>query len=290
MSETRQDILNTMMDGILSQVCDGAEENGNETVKEKVILDKSGAKLLVLVCGGRGGASEAAEQLRMLSERFDLKVILSDAAKEVLGDGWIASAGIGGSIASESESAIGLMMEADAIVVPVMTVNTAAKVACGIADNAVTAALVHALLCGKPVIAADAACDPWQYPAPCQTVSGQMFRRRLGENINRLREYGVRLTSAGELCSAVLQTVKAGPGPAVTPARPQTARPVPAVSAAVPDAKTDGGYARFGGKVLGAGDLRNWQYSVIMVSPETVITPSAKDTLKERGIQIVEEG
>jgi hypothetical protein len=111
----------------------------------------------------------------------------------------------------------GLVESYDVLVVPVMTVNMAAKCAHAICDTVPTNLLRGFLQAGKPVVAARDACDP-DCPAKAAMFPdmapglADVFR----ENLARLEHIGVTLSSAADLC-ATTHVVLGCPAP-TTPA------------------------------------------------------------------------
>ena len=130
--------------------------------EQKQTLRQDQKHLLVLVCGGLTSADEAASQLKYLdSNNYRLQVLFTESGSRILGSRWLEKAGLQDvQVLADAAEAFVTLNSSDAVVVPVMTLNTASKVANGIADNAVTTMIMHALLGGKPVIAAKDACDP----------------------------------------------------------------------------------------------------------------------------------
>ena len=104
--------------------------------------------LLVLVCGGSRGAEEARAQLeRLRRDGCRLRALYTGAGARILGKDWLEGAEL---VSPEGASPLQLVRECDAVVLPVLTFNTAAKAALGLADNPVSTALLHALLKASP--------------------------------------------------------------------------------------------------------------------------------------------
>ncbi len=218
----------------------------------------AGKTLLVLVCGGSRGAEEARAQLeRLRRDGCRLRALYTGAGARILGKDWLEGAEL---VSPEGASPLQLVRECDAVVLPVLTFNTAAKAALGLADNPVSTALLHALLQGVPIFAARDACDP---AGPAQGGPGwnRAYANRLGEHARALQNYGVHLTPACGLWRAVTDGIA-----------PQRC------------ARVD---APFPGRVLSAGDVRAWAGDTLPVSGATVVTPAARDAAVQRGIRIV---
>lgn len=229
-----------------------------------------GRRALALFCGGSIGAPEARKELRkLLDVGFTLRAVLTPYAELVLGADWLrAELGDIEIITEASGRAPGaLLQETDLILIPVLTLNTAAKVAHGIADTLVATLIMDSLLKGKPVFAARDACDP-DHPVRSKlgmTRETAAYRDLLSSNLQRLREYGIRLVPAAELAAHVLADVTgaAASGPAA------------------PEGTV------FCGRVLSRSDVASFTGRLLKVSRETLVTPLARDLARDRGIDIV---
>lgn len=234
--------------------------------------------LLVVVSGGMGGAQEAIRQLSILSaEGYSMTVVMTSAARTIFGEQWLEINGISVTVAGENESPIELLKKADAVVAPILTINSAAKVSCGIADNQATTILVQALLQEKPVFAAYDACNPNQSMYHGSGKKNILYHRRLSGNIEKLRQYGVQMTAIGELSYVVDEYFSAG-GASVE------VKPPFAPATAV----TEEALPVFKGKVLSFSDVSRHKGDTIKVRSKTIITAAARDKAVERGIRIIE--
>lgn len=227
-----------------------------------------GKRALALFCGGTIGAPEGRAELKKLqSAGFTVRAVLTPAAERVLGKEWLKSELGEIEVVTEADGKApgALLKEADLTLVPVLTLNTAAKVAHGIADTLVATLIMDSLLTGRPVFAARDACD---LTNPVRAKLGMdkaapAYRALLTGNLERLAEFGVRLVGVTELAAAVLG--EAGPK-----------EPAP---------KATGG--TFTGRVLSRTDVAAFEGSVLKVSAGTLITPLARDLARDRGIEIV---
>ena len=266
-----------LIDTIIGKLLNGVSSEDPRTVPAP---DKK--RLLALVCGGLGGSGEAARQLKLFSdEGYSLKILFSDAGKALLGNEWLVREGIKAQTAEDSESPIELLKNADAVMVPVLTVNTAAKVACGIADTRVTTVLVQALLQERPVFAVEDACDPNQSYYHGAGKRGVLFHKRLMENIEHLRQYGVRTMTAGNLyyivnsyfyAEGAIDTLVSNIG----------------VAEVVGEQEDD--HDVFDGRLLSAVDIRRWRSRTLKLPTGVIITAAARDLAYEKGIRIIEVG
>jgi len=119
-----------------------------------------------------------------------------------------------------------LVWQTDVVLVPWLSLNTASRLALGLADSKVTAVLMMALLKGLPVVACADEGDPdgdtlksWARPAPALAA---MLRDRLAA----LRSYGMRLVRQGQLAETLLAPPRRAH--AAANAAPAAAAPTPA--------------------------------------------------------------
>ncbi|NPV69147.1 MAG: hypothetical protein HPY55_00695 [Firmicutes bacterium] len=229
-----------------------------------------GKRVLALFCGGGLGAPEGRAEVKKLQDAgYTVRAVFTPSAERVLGKGWLRSELGDIEIVTEAdgETPGALLKETDLTLVPVLTLNTAAKVAHGIADTLVATLIMESLLTGRPVLAAKDACDPAN---PMRAGLGMdkvapAYRALLAGNLERLAEFGVRLVGATGLAAAVSgeagdKQAAPGPGP---------------------------GAASFTGRVLSRADIAAFKGRVIRVSAGTLVTPLARDLARDRGIEMV---
>lgn len=228
-------------------------------------------KALAVFCGGMIGLDDAILQMQQLQqEGYQFEVVLTPNADTVIGQQKLRDA-LGPvpiyTEACDHHETIKKLAESDVVIIPVMTINTAAKVGNGIADNLATTLITVALLSGKPVIGVRDACEPQnQYRQTMgQNKAAQAYRALLAANVEKLREYGMELCGAQALAITVQRGLN---------------EPVPAAAA------TREEFPIFAGKILSVADLPG-SGGRIHVSPRTIITPAAKDAIKERGIEVI---
>lgn len=102
-----------------------------------------------------------------------------------------------GNIKSQKE----LYGSADMFVIATMSVNTAAKLAVGITDTVLLSLINHGFMAGTPVVAAVNACNPDdpQRASLGMGKSSPKYREMLINNIETLREFGMKLVSGKDL-------------------------------------------------------------------------------------------
>ena len=275
MENTREkydDLIRGVLDGL------GKTEVQTPAESEKPMKNEC---LLVLLCGGLTGAQEAAEQLRKLDQAgYQMDVMFTEAGKGVLGERWLKAEQLGNlKVIDNLADGFVSLNNAHAVVVPVMTVNTASKVLNGIADNAVTSAIMHGLLQGKPVIAAKDACDVAKL-SNLRQMKEPLYYATLAANIPCLEQFGIDMVPVGGLTECVEKTF--APDLTAVYGVPEAAAPAETQK---PQIRED--TFVFSGRVLSAPDVMRCNADVIQLSGKVLVTPAAADRAAERNIRIV---
>jgi hypothetical protein len=237
------------------------------------VLSLRRKRVLALFCGGSIGAVEGRAELKKLQDAgYRIQAVLTPSAERVLGKDWLRRELGDIEIVTEADGkAPGTLLRESALtVVPVLTLNTAAKVACGIADTLVATVIMDSLLMGRPVFAAKDACDPAN---PVRARLGMdraapAHRAMLEGNLERLAGFGVRLLDVTGLAAAV--SGQPGVGEITQRASGQAAATM-----------------TFTGRVLSRSDVASFEGRIMRVSPGTLITPLARDLARDRGIEMV---
>lgn len=229
------------------------------------VESQSGLSVLALFCGGLRGAEEAITSLNACRKFSTVRVVLTPSAEKVIGktmlEGELAPEEILTDASGRTE--LELIEKADLLVIPVLTRNTAAKIACGIADNLATNLVMQALLRSKPVIAVRDGCDVGR-----DGSVNPVYKARLTGNIRQLEQYGIVFTSAAGLGEELKRMFRQS-GASVSPK------------------DCEGGSAPvFSGKILTRADVTVWPGEVLSLQSNTLVTPSARDAAAERGIEL----
>jgi len=227
-------------------------------------------KVLAIFSGGIISLDDVLKQMQMLQqEGYQFEVVFTPNGKMVVGKQKIQESL--GPITVYDDSDLNkvtqLLTDNEAVLVPVMTINTAAKIINGIADNLATSLIMMSLLSGKPVIAVKDACD---VNRPSREGMGhnkaaQSYYALLNSTVERLNDYGIELCEALKFADAVQHHF---------------------VRKAKEDRKEKECQQVFEKRVLSVNDLPITGRT-IRISPGTIITPAAKDVIKERDIEIV---
>lgn len=162
-------------------------------------------KALVVFTGGTIGFAPAIEAIEKLKkqDKWEIQVALSEAAEEVLSPDKIREVLKVDKIYTSKSTTPQkeLYGNADMIIMPVVTINTAAKLATGICDTYVTSLANHAIMAGVPVVGATNACDPDDSVREKIGMgnSPEAYRQMLKGNIEKLRSFGIDMLPAEEM-------------------------------------------------------------------------------------------
>ncbi len=187
------------------------QEQSVQGIIAQVIAERVAQKLLerqkhalVVYTGSDMGLEEGLENLRMLrrEDGFTYRVLLTKSAAGILDAAAIRSALEPAEFWVEKPGAPpeALTARYDTILVPTLTVNTAAHVAACMADTPAAAIILDGLMRGKNVVAAvDGCCpdNPERIRRGFHMAEG--LKKKLREQKDTLRDYGAYLTTAGHL-------------------------------------------------------------------------------------------
>lgn len=233
---------------------------------------KSSVRALAIFTGGTIGLEQSLSEIKQLQGLgFEFSVVLSRAAEKVIGIDRIKEQ-LGSSISiidSQVSHPGKLLRESDLVLVPVLTQNTAAKLAYTIADTFVTTLIMQALMMGKPVIAALNGADP-QAKLRIEANMGKSspgLLQSLRSNLDKLKGYGIKLVQATSLAAESQKLL---------------APVVQNVKASVKNKKTVIGATAV--KAVIANGLKQ-----LTVSQGAIVTPLARDVARDLGVEIIEE-
>jgi hypothetical protein len=159
---------NEMIQKITEEVMKNLNQNQRISQTQKSINQPSSIKIsnsslslkstaLILLCGGNREIPEVFRQIEKISKSHsNVFIVMTHAATKVIGIPEIRRASEGGVIITEysAEYFDDILSNCDVIYVPILSLNTAAKVVALNADTLGTITMVFGLMYGKPVIAA----------------------------------------------------------------------------------------------------------------------------------------
>ena len=270
-----------------------------ECLAERVVerLQARRKVALALFTGTQLGASEAVESLGALrDEGWTVRFVFSETARQT---GFPESLnGLGGNFGidvSSAEPAVAsgnfnedaLLDGCSVLLVPALSINSAAKVATGVRDSVPSRLMARALERGMAVVAASDGCCP---DNPQRIDQGfhvaDAYKERMRANLDALQRYGVRLERAEKLAHAVRKLDMAGAAPVYGPASKQLQHVVSPVLPAVPAADMEAG-ATAGKRVFSRSDAVQCRESVLRLGRNVLVTSLAADELRVRSIQLI---
>ena len=155
------------------------------------------------------GLKPVMDALRGLqNDGFSIRAVLSKSAGRLIGVDAVKEVLSSEEVCLEDQADREAWEKAELILIPALTVNTAAKVANCICDSVVPNAISKSLLAGKLVIAATDGCCP-ACMQRLEKYAGKIphpYAAALSRNLAAMREYGVVLTSAEDFGRRVRQT------------------------------------------------------------------------------------
>lgn len=270
-------------ESLYQAVVEAISEEIARKVSEKLLeLQK---KALVVCTGSTMGFSNwlvSLQQLQQAGFQFDL--YLSQSAVQIVDVATLRGAVQFGKVWSgDSEQPPELVAAPyPTIIVPAMTVNTAAKIAGCTADTPAARVVFNSMMRGKNVIIAiDGCCPDNEARAAKGYKIPEPLKAQLRANMARMREFGAALTTAEKLASKTLRVIGAGSAPREEAQAPCVAA---ASKAAAPGAQ------RLEQRIIGRKDVANLPAGTVLRVPrECQITQLAADIARTRGVTLVRE-
>jgi hypothetical protein len=277
-----------------------------EYISDQIVLRYMDAckKATVLFSGALIGYGEAVASLKALKEDgWQLTAVLSEAAAEVLTEERIKNDIDPDAIYVEGAPINGRQIIDDSqfVLIPALTINTAAKIANCISDNLLTNMISRAMATGKPIIAAiDGCCPDNKVRAKIGFKVTDAYKAKMRSNLEAIQSYGIHLTVDANLYKKVNKIYSASfDFPAPDAGKSAEEKPACGQIAAQP-AKPACGCAvnmtaaeasiKLEKKVIGRVDIaKNARFGTIIVRADALVTGLAQDEALNRGITIVKQ-
>lgn len=253
----------------------------NELVKRVVTLVRSRLlaaappqRVLMLFSGASSGYLAGVNTIRMLAEAdYPLTVCMTASAAHVIGVDKVREAGAADVILPDQWiNTPELIGTVDLVLVPTLSMNTAARLALGLMDSLFSTLVLGALLAGKPVIAVRDGADPYGNGGLVfsETSDGApALRAQLARHLRTLADYGITLVGDDRFETAVFRQLRTGAAPSAPPP-----------AAVTPDLG--------GGLFVTQADLLAYEPgSTLRLPPQVRLTPLAQDTIRARRLQLV---
>lgn len=277
-----------------------------EYISDQVILRYAQAckKATVLFSGALIGYKDAVTSLNELKkDGWTLTAVLSKTAGEVITEERIRNDIGPDAIYVEGAPVNGRQIVDDSqfVIIPSLTINTAAKVANCISDNLLTNMISRAMATGKPIVAAiDGCCPDNKVREQLGFKVTEAYKAKMRHNLEDMLAYGITLTTDYSLCSKVNEVFSAKVSlPALDNSKPAPKKDrivstkmepaVQSVSQPVKKVETPSS-VKLDKKVIGRVDIaKNARFKTIVVRQDALVTGLAKDEALNRGITIVKE-
>jgi hypothetical protein len=230
---------------------------------------------------------------------WQLTVVMSKAAAEVLTEERIKNDIDPEAIYVEGAPVNGRQIIDDNqfVIIPALTINTAAKIANCISDNLLTNMISRAMATGKPIVAAiDGCCPDNKVRAKIGFKVTDAYKERMRNNLEALQSFGIHLTVDANLFKKVNKVYTASfdfpvpdsdKEPKQATGSADTAKTPCGCAVASPAIETS---IKLEKKVIGRVDIaKNARYQTIIVREDSLVTGLAKDEARNRGIAIVKQ-
>ena len=272
-------------------------------ISDQIILRYVNAskQAAVLFTGALIGYQDAVNSLRELKEDgWKFTAVLSAAAGQLLTEERIRNDIDPDAIYVEGAPVNGrkIIDDSQFVIVPCLTINTAAKVANCINDNLITNMIYYSMTSGKPIVAAvDGCCPDNKVREQKGFKVTEAYKARLRRNLEDMITYGIHLTTDINLFEKVDKVFTASfdfPLPSSDDKAGQ--EEAKAISCGCPvKEKVEGASVRLDKKVIGRIDIAKAICSCagdvtrVIVRKDAIVTQLAKDAAYERNILIVTE-
>lgn len=245
---------------------------------EKSIIP--GKQALAIFTGGTIGLEQSLIELQKIQAlNIEVSVVLSMAAEKNIGIDRIKKH-LGSNInlvTTHSPYPGKLLRDADIVLVPVLTQNTAAKLAYTLSDTLASTLIMQGLMLGKPILAAMNAADPqdvWRVQkdmGKCTPALSESLR----QNLKKIESYGIELVHVDSLATGSQKIIDRM-----------------AKKACYSQQNESHGKRQGKKSILDAETIKNAASNglkSITTPKDAIITPLARDVAREYGIEIVQE-
>lgn len=245
-------------------------------VRAKMLAGVPKKRVLMLFSGASTGYVVGMDTIRMLTQAdHDLTVFMTASAIHVVGEENVLKAGAKEVISPKQwVDTPGLVRETDMMLVPTLSMNTAARLALGLMDSLFSTLVLGALLADKPVVAICDGADPYGNGGLIfsdEFVGSPALRAKMVQNLSTLIDYGVHLVPEEGFVPQVMRLMQAE-----ISAAPETpASPVARIS---------------GSSILTESDLFRYPAGTTLTLPAgTRLTPLAQDHAQKQNLTLVFE-
>lgn len=198
-------------------------------------IDTGRREVFVVFTGAVSGFAAGREAVgRLVRSAHTLTILMTPAAKHIFGEGPLRQVGATSIVDLQPWTDVSdFTRRADIVLVPTLTMNTAARLALGLMDSPATTLVLGALLAGKSVLAIRDGADPAGKRGEAlgaRPDGSPALWALLEDRLAALESFGIRLTSKNDFLFALEQLLITPPGlgpsgPSVAPASPAASSP-----------------------------------------------------------------
>jgi len=244
--------------------------------------DGSKGTLITVLTGATAEFGQAIDQIRALVlNGYKIQLLLSENAEGLYGPVVRDRlAGFPNIESLDTSDWLKSLKESEAMVVPLLSMNTLSKISMLIADNLATNLIVHALFAGKPVFAGQNGAHPdgehWNQKLGI-SEQNSVLRQVVLKRMETVRAYGCHLTDTRNLSSVVHKALGSK----------QRSTPVPSGKG---DSQKRSAIC-LQGKTVTAAHVRQAHFAGadLILPPGALITPLARDVAMTYGVAFTEK-
>lgn len=256
---------------------------------------------LVLYSGAMLGFQDAIDNLKELREQgWKFTIVMSESAAEIIPRERLEKELTPEAIVTEGNPANyrKLVSDNNFVLIPSLTINTAAKVVSCINDNLLTRIISRAMIVGKPIIASiDGCCPDSEARARMGFHVTEAYKVKMRSNLESLRSYGMTLTTSKNLAHKANKVFSSkysfsndhssGATATTTQVKLESSK---TQGVKKESTKVQGQTVKLNKNIISKSDIViNQQYSTIVVDRKALVTALAKDEAYKRGIKITVE-
>ncbi len=259
-----------------------------ERLAERRIALAAPCRVLMLFSGASTGYVAGLKAIRMLSGAgHPLHVVLSASALHVIGEENLVKAGAAHLSGPETWlDAPKAIRESDVVLVPTLSMNTAAHLAFGLMDSLLTTLILGARLADKPVVAVADGADPYGNGGrifSATNTGAPVLRAALAEHLTTLRSFGIQLVGDDQFLWASAMAVACAAQAVAGPAAPSAK---PTASVAQPEAAP---ILHLSGLVT-ASDLSGLpRGAAVRLAAGARLTPLAQEVLERQRVRVTSD-
>lgn len=248
-------------------------------VQAKMVAAVPKQRVLMLFSGASTGYVVGMDIIKMITQaNHNLTVFMTASAMHVVGEDNVRKAGANEIISPKLwVNSPELVRETDLVLVPTLSMNTAARLALGLMDSLFSTLVLGALLAGKPIIAVCNGADPYGNGGLIFSDNhdgSPALRAKMVENLGILVEYGVNLVREEEFVAQVIRQMQRKANP-------------PTADYSLPVVRISGNGRS---PILTESDLFAYQPGTTLHLPaNTRLTPLAKDGVRKLNLKLIFE-